>query len=239
MQIRVIHGRRATDRAGAAERRRRSEQTIALLAAERATNGFPLPIDVETTGRGVRARSETGQPHGREWYALDDLDAWFDQYDARVAAAGQARVARTKLRGDPDELLTLTQVCDELGISYDTGHSWVRDSLPEWDAGREGYLPQPDEEEPASYGVTRKWKRSTLQQRFVDRRRGKATSPGRPRGGGATLADLDAVDPNGDLPAPEVMAALTERLGRPISRQTVARLRRRRRKIRAAQGPNR
>jgi len=216
MQIRTINGRQCTDFAGAAERAQRSEISVRKLAADRETTGFPDAVH------------EPGAPsHSRakQFFALDDLDAFFAAYDAQTRATKDARVTRTRLTGDPDELLDGKQIAKELHIDPDTWRSWVRDALPDWKAGRDAYIPLPDEQAPGRGldGVARQWKRSTIQQ-FVDQR---GTGPaGRTPGGGVTLDDLRAVDPGADRPIADVVADLEQLLGRRVSRQSVARRRR-------------
>lgn len=164
MRVRTINGRRATDRPGAAEYLGRSIDRIKQLAAGRPHTGFPEPVDVETTGRGVRTRGEDGRPRGREWYALTDLDAY------RRAHGSRARVHSVRLDGDPDTLITGPQFAALLDVKPATFRSWVRDSQKAWKAGRDGYLPIPDETEQTSHGRTiRKWRLRTA-QRFIDRR---------------------------------------------------------------------
>ena len=214
MQIRTINGRDCTDFAGAAERAGRSQILVRTLAAARADNGFPEP---------VRAPGDSIHQRAKQYFAIDDLDAFFARYDATVQAATAARVTRSKLTGDPDELLDGKQIATALKISYDTWRSWVRDAIPQWATGHDAYIAPPDDERPGGRGVTRTWKRRTIQT-FVDQR-GTAPS-GRTPGGGVTLDDLRAVDPHGDRPTADVMADLQQRLGHPVSRQTVARRRR-------------
>lgn len=172
MRVRTIKGRRATDRPGAAEYLGRSIDRIKQLAAGRPDTGFPEPIEVETTGRGVRTRGGDGQPRGREWYALTDLDAYHRAHGSR------ARVHSVKLDGDPDTLLTGPRFAALLDVKPDTFRSWVRDSQKAWKAGRDGYLPRPDETEQTSQGRTiRKWRLRTA-QRFIDRRSRPAPAVG-------------------------------------------------------------
>jgi len=216
MQIRTINGRQCTDFAGAAERAGRSQILVRKLAAARAESGFP---------QDVREPGATTHQRAKQFFALDDLDAFFADYDARMRAATAARVTRIKLNGDPDEPLDGKQIATELKINYDTWRSWVRDAIPEWEAGRDAYIPRPDDQAPGRGrdGVTRTWKRGTIQT-FVDER--GTTPAGRTPGGGVTLDDLRAVDPNSDRPIADVITDLEQRLGHPVSRQTVARRRR-------------
>ncbi len=187
MEIRVIAGRRATDRRGAAERTGWSLSTVAHLAADRDRTGFPSPIEVDEIGRGVRARGSAGTKSGREWYDLEHLDAFKAAYDAELAAARQARVhGEVSLDGDDDELLTGQECAAELKVEYDTWRSWVRDSKAAWDEGRDGYLPRPDKTEPARRGVTRYWRRGTLRS-FIRNRPGRGAGAGRPKANAAAV----------------------------------------------------
>lgn len=168
----MVDGQRATDRRGVAEYLGRSLPAVKWWVANRATTGFPQPVEVEQAGRGVRVRGEGNQPRGREWYALADLDRFRETYLAAVVAAGKARVHSITLEGDPDELVDGEQFAELLQVEYSTFRSWVRDSKQAWAAGRDGYLPAPDETEPyRSRGVRRFWRRATI-QRFIDGRRG-------------------------------------------------------------------
>jgi hypothetical protein len=171
MQIRIVDGQRATDRRGVAEYLGRSLPAVRWWAANRAKTGFPQPVDTEQAGRGVRARGEDGQPRGREWYALEDLDRFRETYLAAVVAAGKARVHSVTLDGDPDELLDAAQCAKVLQVEYHTFRSWVRDSKQAWEAGQAGYLPVPDEIEPYRRGVRRFWRRATIQS-FINSRQG-------------------------------------------------------------------
>jgi hypothetical protein len=174
MRVRSINGRRATDRPGAAEYLGRSIDRIKQLAAGRPHTGFPEPVEVETTGRGVRTRGGDGRPRGREWYALTDLDAY------RRAHGSRARVHSVTLDGDPDTLLTGPQFAALLDVKPATFRSWVRDSQKAWNAGRDGYLPIPDESEQISQGRTRRRWRLATAQRFIDRRSRPAPAAGLP-----------------------------------------------------------
>lgn len=214
MQVRTINGRQCTDFAGAAELGQRSEISVRKLAADRDTSGFPQP---------VREPGTTAHARAKQFFALDDLRTFFAAYDAHIQATTSARVTRVKLSGDPEELLDGKQIAQALAIDYDTWRSWVRDALPAWSAGRDAYIPRPDEETPDTGRIGRRWRRATIQT-FVNER--GTTPAGRTAGGSVTLDDMRAVDPNSDRPLADVIADLEQRLGRPVSRQTVARRRR-------------
>ncbi len=187
---------------------------------------------MEQGGRGVRLRN--GQLHGREWYAVEDTDAFFTAY----ATAGQARVAGTPLAGDPEELLDARKIAVELDISYDTWRGWVKDSIPDWEAGRPGYVPWPDlvEQADGPHGyVHRYWKRGTIQTAFVDARpgKGRGAKRGRPPGGGATLNDYHAAVDR--LPAGATVNDIAREMN--VSAQVVKRLRRKLRDEQSSQAP--
>jgi hypothetical protein len=133
MEIRTIDGRRATDRAGAAELLGVSEQTVALRASpkQRPTSGFPEAIGTEDR---------------RDWYALDDLEAHLLVLrEQRHAAPNRAPVW---LRDGPrDELLPATTFRAAAGIGQGTWKRYVQSSRPAWERGEDGYLPRPDDEE--------------------------------------------------------------------------------------------
>jgi hypothetical protein len=52
-----------------------------------------------------------------------------------------------------------------------------------WKRGEDGYLPKPDDEEPARRGVIHKWKRHRVES-WINSWEGKVPSPGRPVGSG-------------------------------------------------------
>ncbi|HEX6681638.1 MAG TPA: hypothetical protein VF062_02540 [Candidatus Limnocylindrales bacterium] len=225
MKIRIIDGRAATDRDGASEHLHRSTQTIKLLASRRTETGFPMPVDVETEGRGVRIRD--GQAHGREWYALDDLDQFKNTYIAQVEQASGARVQHIDLEGDPGDLLGVADFATYARVKPATVQGWVRDSKGNWNAARPAYLPKPDDEQPGRGGIIRKWKRSTIAY-FLNNRAGVASS-GRTPGRAATVDDLIAAAEAASEAATvdDIAAALAQRLGRDsVHVQTVFRLRR-------------
>jgi hypothetical protein len=209
VEIRTISGREATDRAGAAERLGLSLSTVRMLSApaRRAETGFPAPLPERAAGR--------------DWFALNDLDAY---RDARAEPPG------TPPPGDPAELIDLAEFAALRGVTTNTMTSYVWRSLNDWDAGRDGYLPYPDDIEPARHGNVYRWRRGRAAAwAFPQQRR----TGGRTAGPAPTVADLEAVlAAAGDQPLKnrEIAAALSERLdGRQVSVQTVLRLNRKRR----------
>lgn len=169
MEIRILAGRRATNRAGAAEYLGRSRKTIDEVARQRAATGWPEPV-----GRVERA----GGARWEEWYALDDLDRFREAYIVRVEQDNRARVHQIVLPGDPDELITAKEFRALIGAGHGAWSRYVHDSKPAWRRGEDGYLPRPDAQEPASHGVIRKWKRHRAEA-WINSRPGKVPSPGR------------------------------------------------------------
>lgn len=166
VEIRIVAGRRATNRPGAAEYLGRSLQTIHLWASpsRRAATGWPAPVG--TIGR-------------QHWYALSDLDEFRKAYIAAVEAAGRARVHQLEVDGDPDELVTATEFRRMIQVGDRTWAKWVWQSQPAWERGEDGYLPRPDDEQPARRGVVRRW-RLARAVAWINARPGKVPSPGRP-----------------------------------------------------------
>ncbi len=167
MEVRVVNGRRCTNRPGAAEYLGRSLQTINLVASpkRRASTGWP---------------AYTGKEDGHEWYALDDLDEFRVSYIQAKERAGKAQVHQVRLDGDPDELITAVEFRKIIGVGHGVWSKYVGKSEPAWKQGEDGYLPRPDAEEPAPRGVIRKWKRHRAET-WINNRPGSAPSPGRPK----------------------------------------------------------
>lgn len=167
MEERTVNGRRCTNRPGAAEYLGRSLQTINLVAspARRGSTGWPGYVGVED---------------GQEWYALDDLDAFRSAYLEAKQRQRHARVHQVDLDGDPDELLTAKDFYTLICVDARTWSKYVEKSVPDWLAGRDGYLPRPDREEPARRGVLRSWKRHRVAA-WINNRQGSASGPGRPK----------------------------------------------------------
>ena len=168
MQERVVNGRRATNRAGAAEYLGRSPQTINLVASpkRRAATGWPNPLP--------------DRVDGQEWYAFDDLDAFRVSYLEAKQRARRAKVHEITLGGDPDEMVSAKDFRALIGVEHNVWSKYVEKSIPDWLHARDGYLPKPDREEPARHGVIRYWKRHRVQS-WINSRRGSASSPGRPK----------------------------------------------------------
>jgi len=167
MEERLVKGRRCTNRPGAAEYLGRSLQTVNLLASPKRRESAGWPACVDTID-------------GQEWYALEDLDAFRDAYWKAKQRDRQARVHQISLDGDPDELISAKDFYTLIDVNARTWSKYVEKSLTAWLAGRDGYLPKPDKEEPARRGVIRYWKRHRAAA-WINGRSGSASSTGRPR----------------------------------------------------------
>jgi hypothetical protein len=203
-----VGGRKATNRAGAADYLGLAPTTVTVYAspAGRRTHGWPEPLDERV--------------NGQEVFALADLDAF--------AAARATPPPPRPTDGDPDELLGIKEFAALKGVAYDTFKRYVEDSVNAWRRGEDGYLPQPDQTEPARQGVTYRWRRAVATAWiFPARRRTGGRRPGRrPQVG--DLRQILAAAGTGDRPTVgDLAAALTERLGTEVSSQTVRRLLRR------------
>ncbi len=216
VEIRTVSGQDATDRVGAAERLGLSLNTVRMFSspAQRTSRGFPAPLPERVDGR--------------DWFALADLDAY------RAARSGAATAPPA---GDADQLLDLAEFAALRGVEPGTMHHYVQLSMNDWAEHRDGYLPYPDEIEPARNGNVYRWKRARAVAWVApDRRR----TGGRTPGPAPTVADLEAVLAEaGDKPLKnrEIAAALSARLGgRPVSTQVVQRLNRTRRNQHAGDG---
>jgi hypothetical protein len=215
VKVRTVSGQPAVDRASAAEYLRVPLNTVRVLAAagKRPTSGFPEPL----------GRDEDGV----EVFAIADLDVYAA---ARQAAGPRRTAAHPLLRGDPDELLDGAAFATILGVNpADAFHRYVDLSCSAWARGEDGYLPLPDADSPARHGTTYWWRRSRIATWVGTRRTG-----GRTPGPAPTVADLEAVladaHARGERLTVRARAdALTARLGRPVSIQTVYRLQRRQR----------
>ncbi|MBM0230502.1 hypothetical protein JNW91_00605 [Micromonospora sp. STR1_7] len=177
MEIRTVNGHRATDRAGAAEVLGLSTQTIGLYASpkQRPTTGFPAPIETEDR---------------RDWYTLDDLDAYAETQHQRATSP---RRAPAWLRdGHPDELLAATTFRAAAKVSQGTWKRYVQLSRPDWDAGTDGYLPKPDDEEDyRGTGKLYSWTRHRMIH-WLDNRTGERHGAGRKPGPTPTVDDAIA-----------------------------------------------
>ena len=207
VQIRTISGQQATDRAGAAEHLGLALNTIRVLSspARRTATGFPEPLPERLDGR--------------DWFALDALDAY---------RAAHAPAAAPAVVGDPDDLLDVAAFAALRGVEPATMTGYVKLSLNDWDEGRDGYLPYPDDITPARHGNTYRWKRGRVAAWSFPRQR---RTGGRTPGPAPTVDDLEAVLAEAgerSLKNREIAAALSQRLARPVSLQVVQRLNRKR-----------
>ncbi|MEU7802687.1 hypothetical protein AB0B10_25845 [Micromonospora arborensis] len=211
MEKRTIDGQAVTDRAGAAEHLGLPLSSVRVISApkQREKTGFPAPVDRED---------------GRDWFAVKDLDAYQERKNAQARAV-------PAVTGDPNELIDTEAFAEILGVKKPTMHRYVDLSRNDWDQGRDGYLPLPDETEAASRGVgsVYRWRRGRVADRVAEQRKG-----GRRSGPAPTVEDLAAVVDEAmgrgeELTGREIAARMTERLGRDVSLQSVRRLQRRRR----------
>jgi len=204
----VVGGREATNRAGAAEYLGLAPNTVTVYSspAGRRTHGWPEPL--------------AERVNGQEVFALADLDAF--------AASRTSQTPTQRIEGEPDELIGVDEFASLRQVQPHTFKRYVEDSLNAWQRGEDGYLPQPDQIEPARHGSTYRWRRATATAWiFPTTRRTGGRKPGRR----PQLADLRQIlQAAGPGPRPtvrEIAAALTEQLGTEVSSQTVRRLLRR------------
>lgn len=211
VEIRTVSGQDATDRAGAAERLGLSLNTVRVFSSpgQRAVRGFPAPLPERVDGR--------------DWFALADLDA----YQADRSGSATAPPPAGEL-GD-GQLINVAEFAELRRVEPGTMNGYVQLSLNDWDEHRDGYLPYPDEIEPARNGNVYRWKRGRAAAwAFPEQRR----TGGRTAGPAPTVADLEAVLASaGDIRPKnrEIAAELSRRLGQPVGLQVVQRLNRKRR----------
>ncbi|GIF74214.1 MULTISPECIES: hypothetical protein [Asanoa] len=209
MEQRIVDGQPATDRAGAAEYLGMPAATVSMYSSpgQRARRGWPDPLP--------------DRLDGRDWFAIAALDV----YRARRNPDPQP----APLVDDPDELIGREQFAKLRGVKAATMTSYVTNSLPDWDRGQDGYLPLPDVTETARHGSTYLWtRRRALEWVFPTAPRRSSGRP--PAARTVTLDDLKAVLAAAGADAPAMSqralaAALTDRIGAPVSIQTVKRLR--------------
>jgi hypothetical protein len=204
----VVGGRPATNRAGAAEYLRLAPNTVTVYSspAGRRTHGWPEPLDERV--------------NGQEVFALADLDAF--------AAARSGDRPPAPAVDDPDKLIGVDEFAALRGIQPHTLKRYVEDSLNAWDRGEDGYLPVPDDTEPARHGSTYRWRLDRAAAWIVPdaRRTGGRKSGRRPQPDDLRQL-LDEAGPGPRPTVRDLAASLTERLGTDVSSQTVRRLLRR------------
>lgn len=207
METWLVGGRKATNRAGAAEYLGRAANTVTVYSAPsgRLVYGWPEPLDERVDGQEV--------------FALDDLDAFAA---SRVAEAPAAPGV-----GDPDELVMVEEFAALKGVKRDTFKRYVEDSISAWERGEDGYLPRPDPAdcEPGPVrGTIYRWRRGVaVAWIFPPARR----TGGRRYGPRPQVADLRAVLAAAGDERPtvrELAATLTAWLGDDVKPQTVRRL---------------
>ncbi|MBQ1052484.1 hypothetical protein KBX50_29045 [Micromonospora sp. C51] len=169
MEIRDIGGQPHTDIAGAAQLTGRSEQTVRLKTSPKQ----------RAQGSGWPAATIQDR---KAWFPLDALQTVRDVVLPRIVEASRARVHHVDLDGDPDELLSASEFRSLLDISQGGWDKYVGLSKVAWDRGEDGYLPRPDDEQPApAQGVVRYWRRQRIQD-WINARTGKVLDP-RPAAG--------------------------------------------------------
>ena len=207
----IVGGREATNRAGAAEHLGLSCNSVTQYASPsgRRTHGWPEPLPE--------------RPEGHEVFALAELDAF-------AATRAGTRPAPAVTDGeDLDRLIGVDEFAELRGIKRDTLKRYVEDSLNAWQRGEDGYLPHPDAPPRPGpvQGFVYEWKLGTALAWTAPATR---RTGGRTPGPAPTRADLAAAlaelgDTAGERPkVREIAAAMTERLQRPVSSQTVRRL---------------
>jgi hypothetical protein len=213
----VVGGRNATNRAGAAEYLGLAANTVTQYASPsgRRAYGWPEPLDERVDGQEV--------------FALDDLDLF-------AASRGAEAPPAPGDLGDPDELIGVEQFATLKGIRRDTLKRYVEDSINAWNRGEDGYLPQPDDTQPAPVrGTIYRWRRGkAIAWSFPTARRTGGRKPGRRPQVADLRQVLDAAAAGERPTVRELATALTDRLGTDVSSQTVRRLLRRAREDDAA-----
>ncbi|GAA4256504.1 hypothetical protein [Dactylosporangium darangshiense] len=188
MEIRIIDGRRATDRAGAAELGDVSIKTINLRASPKHRDRYGFPAPLTTEGR-------------REWYPIDGDDGLEAHFRDRQQQRAEAAAAATTTPhgapdwlydGDPDDRLPATDFYRAANLTRGAWNRYVQDSKRDWAAGRDGYLPKPVDEEPAPVKgkiyIFRRW--DVID--FLNNRSGKGAGAGRKGGGRPGITDAIA-----------------------------------------------
>lgn len=204
MEIRIIDGRRATDRAGAAELGGVSIKTINRNASpqHRAETGFPAPLPAQ--GR-------------RDWYPIDGddgLDAHFRrQQQRRAETNAQATQAPNGApawlyEGEPDDELPASEFYRAAGINQATFAGYVRRSKRAWAEQRDGYLPKPVNDEPGPVSTTTiyyftRWAMID----WLNNRLGKGAGAGRKGHGRPGINDAVAVLTANPSTTPDELAA--------------------------------
>ncbi|MEV4212641.1 hypothetical protein [Micromonospora sp. NPDC049662] len=200
----IVGGRKATNRAGAAEYLGLAPNTVTQYSspAGRPVYGWPEPL--------------AERVNGQEVFALDELDA-----------VRQPAPTPSAFTGDPDELIGVDELAKIKGVTRGAMKRYVEDSIPAWERGEDGYVPRPvwpPEPAPAQ-GFIYRWPRSTAWAWAspTTRRTG-----GRKPGPRPQVADLQAVlaeASTDERPTVRALAdALSARLETDVSMQVVRRL---------------
>lgn len=154
------------NRAGVAELASRSLPWVEKIAraGQRASTGFPAPVP------GVAPARNVGVGRQQVWYPLDQVRAWLSEWSAAMPEGTDERPAsrrggrppagsRPPLPApepeDPDALIGETWFREKIAQPPISGSRWRRmreQSVPEWQAGRDGILPMPDGEAQVTNG---------------------------------------------------------------------------------------
>jgi len=215
VEQKIISGQMATDRPGAAEYLDMPLNTVNMYSspARRPRTGWPEPLPERIDGK--------------DWFAIVALD----DYRATRTSVPTAPPATDDSGDGPDALISRAEFARLRGVSTITMDTDVAASIPAWDRGEHGYLPRPALTEPARHGTGRTYyweKRSAHAWLFPETPRRSSGRP--PADQTVTVEDLQAVlaaagDRAPALTQRDIAKALTERIGRQVSIQSVKRLR--------------
>lgn len=183
MARRKRQGRTQIDRAGVAQLTAASSATVGLWYRDRPRTGFP---DVAEVG-----------PHGRQWYWLHEVRAFWTRHQAGRAAT----FTPVNRAGHPDDLVGAPEAAQILGYRH-------RRSLPKL------LLDNPDEVERLPSGrLRRRWRRATVWN-FADTRHLRHSTGHPPGTTGARQRRRYGDDPR--LPAAVALLADARRRGEPM-----------------------
>ncbi|MFV2104876.1 hypothetical protein, partial [Micromonospora sp. LOL_024] len=109
----------------------------------------------------------------KAWFPIDALETVRDVVLPRIVETSLARVHHVDLDGDPAELMSASEFRKLLDVSQGAWDKYVGLSKPAWDRDEDGYLPRPDDEQPAPIqGVIRYWQRRRIQE-WINSRTGR------------------------------------------------------------------
>jgi hypothetical protein len=222
MRTWTVAGEQATDRDGAAEYLGRSRKTIKVYATPygRRTYQFPDPLPERIDGVEV--------------FALSALDAFTARRQRLPRAAARpirdgVSVAGTPTDDDPERFITVAEFAALRGISRKSMDKYVKNSIPAWVQGKDGYLPRPVWPPAAGArgrGRGYQWPLGTALKWVAAPRRGGLTAGPRP-----TVDDLRAVLATAEGPdmmsLVDIAGALSRELETNVSVPVARRLRQR------------